>query len=273
MAVGFNNLIWACYRSRYNISEVLLDAFTTPNRYNGIVLDNSKAFRKYMKIPLDGDKLEIPCVYKYIVAKNLYNNIQIEKGIIDNAEKIDTLLIPIAATSQDSQVARSSSTGLRRFLYDNCPYYNLVIKQIGDFKYVGGEGIIFYEDMTPMIMFTLSIEKVEAEGIRVYTPVTPILRINPVVYSKNDILSKYIRGKFLTSLFEQNYTSGWGTSDQLRDVFNIFTTCAIDYKFTVIVNDFSEFFVTPTIPDATFNSDDVNKLLNDNITEVTDSIV
>ncbi len=64
MAASFNNFIWACYRSRFSPNiGFQLDRY---GRTSAIELEKSGAFNKFMRIPLDEDVLELPCVYKYI---------------------------------------------------------------------------------------------------------------------------------------------------------------------------------------------------------------
>ena len=41
----------------------------------------------------------------------------------------------------------------------------------------------------------------------------------------------------------------------------LLSSTIVDYKFKIIVDDFSDFFFTPEAPDVTFDSDKINEML------------
>ena len=66
MAVTFNDYIYNCYNSRYGGSTQFRD-----RGYNYKTLEECSPFHKYIKVDLNKDIIEIPCVYKYMVTSIL----------------------------------------------------------------------------------------------------------------------------------------------------------------------------------------------------------
>jgi hypothetical protein len=103
---------------------------------------------------------------------------------------------------------------------------------------------------------------------KLYTATKQIVRINPVIYNRDDILAKHIRTKFITGVLnmklspEELELSGWYSRKyRLLNPYGILTNTSVDYDFKVIIEDFSDFFFIPKAPDVTFSSDKVNELL------------
>ena len=171
---------------------------------------------------------------------------------------------------QDSRVARTSSTALRSFFCETSPSCNLLLRKAGDTTYLGGQGIVLYEDYTPLVMFTMEIER---EGY-FYRPKQLILRVNPIIFNRDDILAKYLRGKFISNLLEMPPTAPLYTrsSTNLRNSSGLYLDRNLTWKFRIIIDDFSDFFITPTIPTSSFNTEEVNNLLNANVEEILSTI-
>lgn len=271
MAVTFNDLIYSCYCSRpryaYNIVDFSGEYLYYHNK--SPELEKSKAFSKFIKLSLDSDILEIPCVYKYIVSNVLKENMSfLEIG--DKDKMVSDLYIPMFYKEQDSRAAKTSSTVLRSFFYETPPASNLLLKKAGDTIYLGGQGIVLYEDYTPLIMFTMKIER---EGY-FYKPKQLILRVNPIIFNRDDMLAKYLRGKFISNLLEIPSTAPpyMRSSTSLRNINNLYLDRNLTWKFRIIIDDFSDFFITPTIPTSSFNTEEVNNLLNTNVEEILSTI-
>jgi hypothetical protein len=54
----------------------------------------------------------------------------------------------------------------------------------------------------------------------------------------------------------------------LRNVNGLFTTSKVNWDFKVVIDDFSDFFNVPSIPDCTFKSENVNKMLSSKYDEI-----
>lgn len=263
MALSIRNYIENCYTGSfiYGRSRQPL-VFDYSFNYSSALdakqsTDSTKAFSKYMKIDLNGDIIEVPCVYKYIVRGAL---------IHDNNKPdspINTLYVPMYYLEEDNTTGTTSNALLRKFFYNSRYYSNLVKKRSSNLAYLGGEGILLYEDYTPLMLFTFRLQRHKDStfpGKFVYSPLTPILRINPILYSKDDILAKYIKSKLIPAVF------GFGSNGlynhlSVRNSNNIYIDTILANPFRVIIEDFSNFFVSPSVPDTTFNSADINKTL------------
>lgn len=270
MAVTFNDLIYSCYCSRPGYANNIVDFSESYGYYcKSPELEKSKAFSKFMKLSLDSDVLEIPCVYKYIVSNVLKENMSLLK-IGDKDKMVSDLYIPMFYRKQDNRAARTSSTALKSFFYETSPSCNLLLRKAGDTIYLGGQGIVLYEDYTPLVMFTMEIERNEY----FYKPKQLILRVNPIIFNRDDILAKYLRGKFLSNLLEIPSTAPlyMRSSTRLRNTNGLYLAIDLTWKFRVIIDDFSDFFVTPTIPTSSFNTEEVNNLLNVNVEEILSTI-
>ena len=254
MAIILRDYIFNCYRSRHG-------SYTNfRNRsWESRDFTPSMPFTKYMKIPLDRDVIEVPCIYKYPVMEALSFN----KKYPDKASK--DIYIPMFCMYDDPAESRSSNPLLKKFFYEGYGEFNLIKKKGSGTAYLGGEGIILYNDFTPLIMLTMEITK---DSLGRYTPTRQIVRINPEIYNRDDILAKHIRTKFLTGVLnmrltpEEVETSGWfARKYRLLNPYGILTTTVVNYDFKVIIEDFSNFFFIPKAPDVTFDSNKISELL------------
>lgn len=268
MAVSIYNFIERCYKRR---SWNVCDEGFTYNRYYSTRLSQAetKAFTKYVKIDLTKDILELPCIYKYIIGKTLLNN----NNCSNIEDCVDTLYIPMYYMVKEPRNLKSSTSILRALFYDINSNFNLKKVHYSNITYLGGEGIILYEDYTPLIMYTLQVRKMKDVNNKCkYFPIKPILRINPIVYTKDDILAKFIRSKLITKTVD--YKDAYYNTISIYNKHNLYykehgdeilNTFEIPANFDIIISDFSDFFVSPKMPDGTFNSDEVNNLLYSNI--------
>lgn len=255
MAVTLKEYIYNCYNSRYG----RFNCFCTCG-YPEVELTDSVPFVKYFKIDLTKDILEIPCIYKYPVMSTLEFNFH------NPAAKVDTLYVPMMCLSNDPQEVKSSNPLIKKFFYETAPEANLTRKKASGTVYLGGEGFIAYEDYTPLVMLTLEVKREDANR---YTPLRQIIRINPIIYSRDDLIAKYLRTKFLTGVFEMRLSQealdyvNYGIRRRLlRNLYNLLTSVQVNYDFKVRIEDFSNFFFTPKAPDITFNSEEIQTLLS-----------
>lgn len=255
MAVTLRDYIFNCYRCR--------GGSNTNFRYRGWnhrEFTLSVPFIKYIKIPLNRDTIEIPCIYKYPIMNALAENIRKPQ------EAAEVIYVPMMCLEDDPAESRSSNPLLKKFLYEGYGESNLLRKKGSGTIYLGGGGLILYSDFTPLVMFTMEITKDES-GKR-FTPTKQIVRINPEIYNRDDILAKHIRTKFLTGVLNmqlsdhEKESSGWMSRKfRLLNPYGVLNNTLVDYNFKVIIEDFSDFFFIPEAPNVTFSSDKVNELL------------
>lgn len=268
MAVGFNNYIYACYKPRY--FEYVFNVGS-----NSPVLSESGAFKKYMKVSLDDDIIEIPCCYidfiTHILAQNNYIFRKEKTGNI-----IKEVCVSLEYLNRELSEIKTSLAALKALFYYAHPSENLKLIHIGDVKYLGNPGIIMYDDFTPIVLFTLQLERVKYQLTEdtfeyKYTPIKQIVRINKDIYNRDDIIAKYIRSKFITNLI--NMTESYYTyAARLDNTYGIFKSCALDYKFKIVIDLLSDLFVSPSVPNSSFSSDKVNEFLSNNKEIILNSI-
>ena len=128
--------------------------------------------------------------------------------------------------------------------------------------------------MTPLVLFTLKLKRVTLNETIKYQPIEQICRVNSIIYTKDDLLAKHIRTKFLTNLIEMGgynwlLRSGYlGTN--LRG--GIMYEDHLDYKFKVIIDNMKDFIDRPIIPSVDNTSDAINQFLIDNQEAMFDAV-
>lgn len=264
MAITYNDYIYSCYNSTGGRTPVAF-SMGYEDRVN---YQDNLVFEKCMKIDISKDRFEIPCVFKYIVCNALSSNIL-------STHPVDVVNIPLIVSKLHTEESKTANPVLRMFFRDTDAGTLLCRKKAGGTYYVGGEGIIMYDDLTPLMMFTLEVEKVIVNGRVKYAPVRQILRINPEIYNNSDLMAKHIRtnmiGKILPMKMEWPDEMGvpWSYRKRaLRNVNNLFTTPKVNWDFKIVIDDFSDFFNVPSIPDCTFRSENVNKMLSSKYDEI-----
>lgn len=258
MAISFNSIVHSCYSSYHRITSCdHLDVEGYISMREDIPpLSHFSPFKKFMKIPLEGDIIEIPCIYKYIAVNALSKNIRRVE-----TSKIQNVIVPLTYFDITTAEVKSSPSAIKAFFHDYPTSDRLLKKKVAGIWYIGGEGIILDENLVPLMMFTLKLEKVQSDK---YRPIQQILRINPEVYNREDIISKYLRSKFISNILKVKNEARYLRT--LRNPYSVLPdNTYLDWNISVIVEDFSQFFITPTIPDSTFSDEKANLLLKDNL--------
>lgn len=255
MAITLRDYLFNCYRSRHNAYTNFRNRSWEPREFNPSV-----PFARYIKVPLNRDVIEVPCIYKYPIMSALSRNIRYPN------QASEAIYIPMFCMHDDPAESRSSNPLLKKFLYEGYAESNLSRKKGSGTTYLGGEGLIMYDDFTPLVMMTMEITKDESG--KKYAPTKQIIRINPEIYNRDDILAKHIRTKFLTTALNmkldeyEREAPGWSSRRfRLLNPYGILTTTLVEYDFKVIIEDFSSFFFIPNAPNVTFSSDKVNEML------------
>lgn len=254
MALTYENIIYYCYR--HSDHRVSFNSFYNEQES----YDENSAFKKYVHLDISKPIFEIPCVYKYIVSNILANN-----SVSASATEIN---IPMIVGKQFPDERKSASPLLKDLFGSSLGTFLGRVKGSGIW-YVGGSGIIMYDDLTPLVMFTLEVERTVVDNITRYIPKRQIMRINPVIYNNTDLMAKHIRNNMISKILPLKATSevmhsyGWYHRALLNNSL-IFTNSRLDWDFKIIIEDFSDFFISPSIPDCTFTDDKVNSFLAEN---------
>lgn len=262
MAVAYSDFIYPCYRGSNNLNENFITGY-----HDRLSYYHNDAFRKYITVDLTKDRFEIPCVYKYIICGLLASN--------RSNQVVDVIKIPMIALRLITEESKSANPMLKDFFKQNCSGSLLSKKKCAGVDYIGGEGIIMYDDFTPLVMFTLEVQKTTVDGLVKYIPLRQIMRINPIVYTRDDLLAKHVRTHMISNVIPMKVDwssiadTGWTWRDKkLRNLYQLFTTDKVNWDFKIIVEDFSYFFDSPTVPNCTFNSSDVNKFLSSKCNDI-----
>ena len=73
----------------------------------------------------------------------------------------------------------------------------------------------------------------------------------------------------------KSITASFNTSkegDKLKNESGVFTKRELPWTFKIVIEDFSYFFESPSIPNTTFNNEDINNLLKDNLDSILSGI-
>lgn len=255
-----------CFNSRFGANRDFSSSWYRPPKF-----DEFEIFSKFVKVDLTSSVIEVPCVFKYIVEYALKDNLDNEKKQLP---LVKDLFIPLVSCDDDETAVRGSSPAIRKFFRDTSPCCGLSKKAVGESIYYGGEGFIAYKDLTPLVMFTLKIQRDPGTAYK-YTPIRQVVHINPTVYERDDILSKYVKSKLISGCVELKRkveNLRYPYMYNLSDPAQLFSSTKLSHDFQIIIEDFSDFFVSPNVPNATFDSEKVNAMLCDDLEEVLSEI-
>lgn len=178
------------------LSDVLLDVFKGYSHDRGVHRRNSLVLeKKIMEIPINKDSFELPTfAIEPIIKKNIDLN-SVDKLVIALYSKGG---IPayktVARYMQDVLVSRYSSN-------------ELIVLKTPDGNtgatYYAANGAIFDKDITPIMMCSWLIGRVEHTTETKYMPIKPIIRISPKVFlSQSNAIEKFVVKKILYEALE-----------------------------------------------------------------------
>lgn len=257
MALLFNNYISRAYSIPTNGSTLATRLLGSP--------ENSRLEKRFI-VDFRPDIIEVPCVISslwwYITKntelKNLENTIY-EFPLLYEHDAVHLF-----------NIFKTYTPLLKQFFVDALNSSHLKKCKCKDTVYLGNKGFVMYEDGTPLIMLTSRCKKVYINGeFRRLTPINPVCRINPVIFSKDDPLAKYFRTTFITHLltledvyntiYRWNYTGSLVNAAEDSD----------HMSFSVIIENFDNMFDTSSVPDINCTNESINKFLMDNLEDFT----
>lgn len=203
---------------------------------------SAKVGKVNIRVPLEGDTIEIPCYAKM-------------KCLDALAAGSKIIYLPTIENHGGAMIASSSGPIIKKFLYDtsiNSTCIRKVKLKNADITYYGGPGLIFYGDYTPMLFMTFTIKKL-SDGS--YGIDKQNIYVSPMVFRKNDMLSKYIRSKLLPALITvgDEYNPGirsWRRVTPQIDHPILNNKYRFDYKFHIVIDHCDDFFFRPNKPSA-----------------------
>ena len=216
------------------------------------------------KIDLSKEEIEIPCIYMSPILYDLERRVFATKDTIQ--------YYPIVSNGVASRTCTTSLGLLKQFFDNYSTNVNCLTKAVcKDTYYYGGKGIILYKDFSPMVICSMTYKKEKGpntSSIFHYVPTGTIVRLNSKVFIENDLLSKYIRTKFIISITgalretNTNMVSLVGGSSLSRP----FT---MGNARVIIDSDLSDIIVTPSAPTSNNN---IEEFLKNNAEDILDKL-
>lgn len=223
-----------------------------------LTLDRGNVFNKSLVINTLGDDIEVPVIARKQVESIINANL--------NDYKIEKALVPLYTNSQDQN--RKTFSGIMREFFCNVSYKQRLLKittNRGE-VYYGGYGLILDKDFNPLLMCELKARRTKKEDnsgelfdtVQYYRAAC---RVSPKVFIEpNKLINKGIIKKLIPL-----YT----TTDVFLSIERRLPVSLDSRKIEVIVEDFSQFFITPVKPiPGKCNNEVLNKCLNDNIEDI-----
>ena len=227
-------------------------------------LTESNFFSCYYEVDLNKDILEIPCFcLQYVILKLT----QIREGS-NSAPTNGIIRIPIInnnSAPHNSQVFRAKSANplLKRMFYTD--FNSLLCTVYGnDTRYEGGKGIVMHADRTPLVVFSAELTKQPYENTYKYNITKFIVRINPIVFRREDILAKHIRTKMLSNLYEEGASFGGVLGYRRGRAYILDDVTIKDFEVKiepVMINLFKH----PQIPNVTTSQESIENMLSSNL--------
>ena len=278
MALPYTDYIKQCYsinrhyvgNNADNIAEVLNNSITIENTtYNSLNL----------KIDISKDIIELP-------SYGVEDTAKIIKFNLDSMGTVQTVYYPIVDNSKWEHYRRrgntpkeeykSASPAIKAFFIDTYTKDGIRKIKIGNKSYYGGRGILFTEDMKPLLLMTMQIQKKllvfkDTLNSYKYEPVRPIIRVHPDVYKVDFPLEKHIRTKLIPEAIMLDGPLHRDTYLYNRNGIFI-NDATMPWKFKIIIDDFEDCFDKPTLPTIHSTSEDINKFLSDNIENILETL-
>lgn len=174
-----------------SLSEDLMYVFYHPYSMPGRYPSHTNG--KYLKVPIKGDVFELP-VYA----------VEFLRSHIEQGSTAKTFVIPIKPV--DDRSGYSTVPTIVKYALRTCDTGNTGALHRIDAKgleavYYTSYGCIYNEELHPIVMFAWEMERQPEGSGYTYTPVQPIVRIDPeYILRKDDAVAKFISGQFFANL-------------------------------------------------------------------------
>lgn len=230
----------------------LYDIITTLPSYQ-----NNTAFSGFLEVvlPCNGE-----CFIPVLCLQDTIRYIQHWFGLTHPMQSVK-LSYPLYAGRRGTK--RTADSIIRSI--NRCPS-NLRLTNIKTSKglgYYGGNGIIFDEHWTPLMLcgFIINIDRTD----RCITVVKPVCYVSPIVFEKNDILSKAIVKKVIPYLSMNGIAA--------PHVFESFNCLSFNYDILrnvpITIKFLNDYFTFPAHPDVIESLDDsIWDFLQENVNDL-----
>lgn len=235
-----------------------INQYQTPNR-SITNYENNSYFNHFFRVKLTEDKFEIPIYARSVVKDYIYKNGNNQKDFI--MPFITCIKIPPAYRTADSLIkSLTFFTASLRSSY-------LAARSYKGELYYGTDGIIFNKDMVPLLFNVLEAHRNSNNRI-VYTKAK--CYIHPSVFYTDGIVEKCIINKILPSYMQNGiYINIDNINKEIDNLSGNNSNYYSRVKPEVIVKDIGDTFICkPIAPPVTFNNEDINQFLINNIDDI-----
>lgn len=220
-------------------------------------------FPSFFRVPLQGDKIELPIFAKKYVQSKLLERLE-DKS---NPMRRSDIIMHFNTTGYSSSPYRTADSLIRGLVEYNSDRYGMycTVKTNKGETYYGCNGTIFNKDMVLLIFNVIECEIVN--NTLVYKKVKSY--IHPSVFYSDGTVEKCIANKIIPFVMQNGIEV---RPYDLRVVDNINYVDIGGIRKTIpelSVTDITDkFFCKPILPSVTYSDDDINDMLNRNIDDV-----
>lgn len=224
-----------------------------------LALDNNNIFNRLCVIDVTGDNIEVPAFSRPIVESVIKDNITIGAGYTK-------VVLPMYVNTYPQR--RRTADGIIRDFFTGVSLSQRLQKVTTNKGevYYGGKGVIFDKDFNPLLMCTMSCEKIIHRGGNKmkYTKIT--VYVHPKVFLEPEgLIHKAIIKKVIPFYVSHNI---------IVPISGFFLSASSITADVVIADAAKKFIEVPEKPTPQRCSDDVlNQILIDDIDDVLNQIV
>lgn len=221
-------------------------------------LDSNNVFRRSLVIEVNNDEVEIP-----VIARRHFERVVSDNLAHPTIMGVKKIILPLYDNALSQE--RRTFDSIMVQLFANVGYgkrLQKIITSKGE-VYYGGEGIIFDESYTPLLLCTLTARSVHTENNgNTMAYYRPVCHVSPKVFLEPDkLINKGIIKKLIPCYISRDISLP-------RNNYN-FRNDLEDRKVKVIVDNFNKFFIEPIKPTpSTCSNDALNECLIDNIDDI-----
>lgn len=236
-----------------------INQYSTPNR-RAVNYEFNNYFTHFFRVKLTEDKFEVPIYARNIVKDYIYKNSSNPKDFIIPFFRNEDNCVP---------VIRTADALIKLFITYSPSLASSYIKA-QNYKgevYYGTNGIIFNKDMVPLLFNVLEAHR-DTRGRVVYTKAK--CYIHPSVFYTDGIVEKCIINKIIPSYMQNGiYINTEGTDKEVDSLGGNNSNYYSRVKPEVVIKDIGDTFICkPIAPPVTFNNEDINQFLINNIDDI-----
>lgn len=220
-------------------------------------------FSSFFRVPLQGDKIELPIFAKKYVQSKLIERLEDRS----NSMRRSDIIMHFDTAGYGSMSYRTADALIKYLVECNSDRYDMycTAKTNKGETYYGCNGTIFNKDMV-LLMFNV-IECEIVSNTLVYKKVKSY--IHPSVFYSDGTVEKCIANKIIPFVMKNGievkpYDSRVVDNINYVDIGGIRKTI----PELSVVNITDKFFCKPILPSVTYNDNDINDMLNRNIDDV-----